>query len=280
MVTTDTAATLRAMDLVIVDLGLPDMDGSEVIERIRALLRRNEASRAEGSGASPSGVMTRGDLVLDETKHQCVWRGKAVQLTVTESGATESHHGCVKDFYDSLFKAGSKLGTTAPLDADLEVTGPIVLKLFASSTAIDTQFIVKIADQHPQDEAARNKGDQPAFTPASKGWLKASHREKDEKRSTKLRPFYAHANPQPLKPGEVVPLDIELWPTSIVVPAGYRIAMGSPVVGTGKLDWARILPAAYRAGARHFLVEQEPKGSDTPMEAAAKSFAYLSGLRA
>jgi len=55
-----------------------------LIERIRALLRRNEASRAEGSGASPSGVMTRGDLVLDETKHQCVWRGKAVQLTVTE----------------------------------------------------------------------------------------------------------------------------------------------------------------------------------------------------
>lgn len=55
-----------------------------LIERIRALLRRNEASRAEGSGASLSGVMTRGDLVLDETKHQCVWRDKAVQLTVTE----------------------------------------------------------------------------------------------------------------------------------------------------------------------------------------------------
>ena len=42
-----------------------------LLERIRALLRRNEASRAEGSGAAPSGVMSRGDLVLDETKHQC-----------------------------------------------------------------------------------------------------------------------------------------------------------------------------------------------------------------
>ena len=30
---------------------------------------------------------------------------------------------------------------------------------------------------------------------------------------------------QPLKPGEVVPLDIEIWPTSIVVPAGYRVAL-------------------------------------------------------
>src|SRR3954452_4472447 len=55
-----------------------------LIERIRALLRRNEVGRAEGSGATPTGVMTRGDLVLDETKHQCTWRGEDIQLTVTE----------------------------------------------------------------------------------------------------------------------------------------------------------------------------------------------------
>jgi len=55
-----------------------------LLERIRALLRRNEASRAEGSGATPGGVMTRGDLVLDETKHQCLWKSQDIQLTVTE----------------------------------------------------------------------------------------------------------------------------------------------------------------------------------------------------
>ncbi|HWL82379.1 MAG TPA: response regulator transcription factor [Roseomonas sp.] len=55
-----------------------------LLERIRALLRRNEASRAEGSGAPPTGVITRGDLVLDETKHTCTWKGQPVQLTVTE----------------------------------------------------------------------------------------------------------------------------------------------------------------------------------------------------
>jgi two-component system response regulator ChvI len=55
-----------------------------LLERIRALLRRNEASRAEGSGAAPTGVMTRGDLVLDDTKHQCTWRTEDIQLTVTE----------------------------------------------------------------------------------------------------------------------------------------------------------------------------------------------------
>ena len=55
-----------------------------LLERIRALLRRNEASRADGAGAAPGGVMTRGNLVLDETKHMCTWRAKPVNLTVTE----------------------------------------------------------------------------------------------------------------------------------------------------------------------------------------------------
>ena len=55
-----------------------------LLERIRALLRRNEAGRAEGSGAPPTGVISRGDLVLDETKHTCTWKGEQVQLTVTE----------------------------------------------------------------------------------------------------------------------------------------------------------------------------------------------------
>jgi two-component system response regulator ChvI len=55
-----------------------------LLERIRALLRRNEASRAEGSGAAPASVITRGHLTLDETKHQCLWKGLDIQLTVTE----------------------------------------------------------------------------------------------------------------------------------------------------------------------------------------------------
>jgi len=55
-----------------------------LLERIRALLRRNEASRADGAGAAPGGVMTRGNLILDETKHMCTWRTKPVNLTVTE----------------------------------------------------------------------------------------------------------------------------------------------------------------------------------------------------
>jgi putative CocE/NonD family hydrolase len=115
--------------------------------------------------------------------------------------------------------------TTAPLAADLEVTGPIMLKLYASSSAIDTQFIVKLTDQHPQDAAVRAKGGQPAYTPVSNGWLKASHREKDPQRSTPTRPFYTHTNPQPINPGEIYEFDIEVLPISYVFKQGHRIRL-------------------------------------------------------
>ncbi|MBT5002874.1 MAG: peptidase S15, partial [Porticoccaceae bacterium] len=39
------------------------------------------------------------------------------------------------------------------------------------------------------------------------------------------RPYHAHDENQPLSPGEKVHLDIEIWPTSIVVPAGFQIGV-------------------------------------------------------
>jgi two-component system response regulator ChvI len=54
-----------------------------LIERIRAVLRRTEAV-GRGGKKDDSELMIRGDLRLDPTRHECIWRGKQVQLTVTE----------------------------------------------------------------------------------------------------------------------------------------------------------------------------------------------------
>ncbi|HXY89321.1 MAG TPA: CocE/NonD family hydrolase C-terminal non-catalytic domain-containing protein, partial [Xanthobacteraceae bacterium] len=62
-------------------------------------------------------------------------------------------------------------------------------------------------------------------TPVAQGWLRASHRRLDRKLSTPWRPYHSHDRREPLRPGRAVELDIEIWPTSIVVPAGYRIAL-------------------------------------------------------
>lgn len=57
-----------------------------LVERIRALLRRHEVSQAEATGENNSGcsVVVRGLLALDEARHQCLWDGRKVALTVTE----------------------------------------------------------------------------------------------------------------------------------------------------------------------------------------------------
>ncbi len=115
--------------------------------------------------------------------------------------------------------------TTEPLEKDLEIAGPVILELHASSTCTDTDFVIKVSDQHPQSAEDRAKGLQPASRVVTKGWLRASHREKDEKRSTKLRPFYSHANPQPIVPGEVLLYEIEVMPCAHRFKAGHRIRL-------------------------------------------------------
>ncbi len=52
-----------------------------LIERIRALLRREQARLAPASGEA---LLVRGDLILDGARHVCTWKGKPIELTVTE----------------------------------------------------------------------------------------------------------------------------------------------------------------------------------------------------
>jgi len=121
---------------------------------------------------------------------------------------------------------GRTLTFTSPaMEQDLEVTGQIVLELYAASDQVDTDFFVKLADQHPQGAGVAANGRPPDFTNVSKGWLKASHREKDTSRSTRERPFYSHRSPQPIEPGRVYRFDIEIHPASYVFRRGHRIRL-------------------------------------------------------
>lgn len=54
-----------------------------LIERIRTLLRRKDLQDTKPSADSEE-VTQRGDLALDDSRHLCTWRGRPVNLTVTE----------------------------------------------------------------------------------------------------------------------------------------------------------------------------------------------------
>ena len=91
--------------------------------------------------------------------------------------------------------------STAELAGDVEITGPISAVLYAASTALDTDFTVKLVDVYP-DGRAINIQD---------GIVRALYRNND--------PLL----PTPLMPGAVERYDIDLWATSIVFKAGHRI---------------------------------------------------------
>ena len=54
-----------------------------LVERIRSLLRRERVAK-DGGGEAGEQPVTRGELMLDPARHLCVWKGKPVDLTVTE----------------------------------------------------------------------------------------------------------------------------------------------------------------------------------------------------
>ncbi|HWI14375.1 MAG TPA: CocE/NonD family hydrolase C-terminal non-catalytic domain-containing protein, partial [Burkholderiales bacterium] len=112
-----------------------------------------------------------------------------------------------------------------PLEHETEITGPLAARLFVSSTTEDADLFVIFRVFTPDLREVTFMGAIDPHTPVAQGWLRASHRKLDAKLSTQYRPYHTHDERQPLTPGEIVQLDIELWPTCIVVPAGHRVAL-------------------------------------------------------
>jgi putative CocE/NonD family hydrolase len=92
--------------------------------------------------------------------------------------------------------------TTPPLTEDVEVTGPILVTLYAASSAVDTDFTAKLVDVHPSG-FAQNLTD---------GIIRARYRQ-------------STTRPEPIEPGQVYAYTIDLWATSNVFKAGHRIRL-------------------------------------------------------
>jgi predicted acyl esterase len=115
--------------------------------------------------------------------------------------------------------------STPPMTQDTEITGPSALKIFLSSETVDADVFAVLRVFDPQGTEVVFQGALDPHSPISLGWLRASHRKMDTARSLPYRPFHIHDEKEPLEPGKVVELDVEIWPTCIVVPKGYTLAL-------------------------------------------------------
>jgi predicted acyl esterase len=114
---------------------------------------------------------------------------------------------------------------TAPLTEVTEITGPLSLKLFVSSTTLDADLFVTLQAFSPDGREVDFQGTVDPRTPLAQGWLRASHRKLCPLRSLPYRPFHAHDEKLPLLPGEIYEVEVEIWPTCIVLPAGFRLRL-------------------------------------------------------
>ena len=126
--------------------------------------------------------------------------------------------------YDPLGSEGVTF-STPPLEQEMEITGPVAAKLFVSSATSDADLFLVLRVFDPEDNEVVFKGTLDPHTPVGQGWLRASHRKLDPEFTLESRPYHTHDKVQPLTPNEVYELDIEIWPTCIVVPIGYRVAL-------------------------------------------------------
>lgn len=143
---------------------------------------------------------------------------------------------------------------TAPFGEETEFTGPVKLKLWVKSSTADMDVFATLRLIDPAGSDVTFVGASEPRGPVAQGWLRVSHRALDAKRSTEHRPFHPHQVNEPMKPGERYEIDVEIWPTSIVVPAGYSLAL----TVQGK-DWE--LPGAqgFMKGSGPFMhTERDP----------------------
>jgi predicted acyl esterase len=111
------------------------------------------------------------------------------------------------------------------MDDDFEITGPIAAKLWISSDSIDADLFLVLRLYDLDGNEVKFIGTNDPAVPVGMGWLRASHRKLDTERSLFYRPYHSHDEKWPLEPGKPVEVDIEIWPTCIVVPSGYRLSL-------------------------------------------------------
>ena len=132
-------------------------------------------------------------------------------------------------------------------DEDTELTGYMKLKLWVSCDASDDlDLFVGIR----KFDRRGNELHFPDFNHiehglVAKGWLRASHRELDDKRSTPYQPWLKHQRALKLASGEIVPVEIEIWPSSTLFRKGETLRL---TVQGGDFSYTKSNPLPVRHG--------------------------------
>jgi uncharacterized protein len=140
------------------------------------------------------------------------------------------HREPVTDEGTARYRPGTRSGKAAfalTFERAAELIGSMRVKLWVSTSEgddLDLFVVVQKLDAAGREVcfSGYNGYERDA---AAKGWLRASHRELDAARSTPLRPWHRHARIEKLPAGDIVPLEIEIWPSATLFEAGSTLQL-------------------------------------------------------
>jgi uncharacterized protein len=143
---------------------------------------------------------------------------------------------------------------TPPMETDTEVTGPLVLNLWVSSSSEDMDIYATIRNIAPDGKDVNEVGQRGEPVPCvTKGWLRASHRKLDREKSLPYRPYHAHDERQWLTKDQIVECQVEIWPTSMVFKKDHKLRLDiTPRDGHGTGHFTHY-SADYNAGATNVI---------------------------
>jgi predicted acyl esterase len=172
---------------------------------------------------------------------------------------------------------------TPPLAEETEITGPAAARMAIASDTTDADVFLTLRVVDPAGRDVTFASGQDPRGCVGFGWLRASHRKTDPARSLPYRPWHTHDERQPLTPGEPVTVDVEIWPTSVIVPAGYRLGVtvsGRDFELPGDGPWPSAFGIAMRGNG--IFVHSEPAdrppdvfGGQTTLICSAEQPSYL-----
>ncbi len=105
--------------------------------------------------------------------------------------------------------------TTAPLARPLTMAGPAELRFWAITEAADMAWVARLSDVAPDGSEK----------PITQGWLRASFRHVDPKRSRPGAPYLTDDRKEPVTIGQTTEYRIDVWDAAYTLPAGHRLRM-------------------------------------------------------
>lgn len=130
-----------------------------------------------------------------------------------------AEHAAPDGFYQAPLTVTDKVEvlnwSTARFEEPTELIGTGAAHLFASIDQIDTNFILRMWDEAPG--GARQL--------ITSGYLKASHRELDEERTTEGNPYHPHTRTVPVEPGKIEEYVLRLYPFAATFQPGHRLVV-------------------------------------------------------